>query len=67
MSRAKRAIGIITKYKATHYSAKCPHCKTGLVGWGITPDVLRIRCWHCKKEIIIDWESRANLAGKAGK
>jgi hypothetical protein len=54
MKRAKLAKVTIEKYTGESYSVMCPHCRTLCCG-GFNHDVIRLKCYSCKEEIILKW------------
>lgn len=55
LKKAKKSIPIVKKEMIKMYSIQCPHCQTFLRG-GITRDIDRLFCYHCKNPIILSWE-----------
>ena len=63
MKRPKKAIPTVTTIEVESCMLECPHCKTLLRG-SIGRDILRMKCWHCKNPIDIEWDKMKCVSGK---
>lgn len=56
MKRLKKVKPTISTFKQEKMEYKCPHCKTTIVDYSLSRDVIRINCSHCKNPIEFIWE-----------
>lgn len=55
MKKPKKAKIFEVERVSYRYDYQCPHCKTLHQNYGLSHNVLRILCSHCKNPIDLEW------------